>query len=485
MTFQYMRNQNKYPLIVVACLHLLSSCGDSAPASIDPTKSDSDQDGVMDYKDHCNGTHMSLVGWPVDSNGCPLPLDVEFVIDGSKSMKGYVSEKTEFLDYLLEVNSNLNNFSNSAEARITRSDSIWSDVDGTLVWGKNRNTDKIVAVGEVAYTMITEPRLQVNNGDLFLETLREKSFEGKESQLDDIFKQLAGGMTDQRLVVMLTDGILSHSSEDVKMDEEINLTKLSVLGGKIQSTFSDYFGVQRGYAMALLAGVSKFNGTYYNYKNDHFENCCQGNRPYYIFLMGQPSAIKFYLTQLNRQSDFIKEAYYFNMNFDSGEGFTTKESTQNCAFKKPSKKQTVMGIDCKHFEESTEKDSVLSISYHVDFSFLANGSAVNAEDVEVIFGDKKIRPSKVETGDASTVAFDVPTEMLRCGSSYHIKVQLNQPTGWLHSWHLSNDKIVDSIGSKTFGLKDLFEGISNGQPKANEGKVILGEGVLELQAINQ
>jgi len=227
---------------------------------------DTDKDGIPDDKDKCPAEYAKRPG------GCQPEQKinaVRFFIDRSGSMSGYYRGETEF------VNAN---------------DDLLAKVES------------IRTVKEI--WLVSDSAVKFNgNADAFRRNvLRTQPTGTKSSRMDDIFKTIAARTDTNDISVFISDGILSHSDQEIKRNKNINKEKAKALGTDIFIIFNK-LRKYKDFGASLYAFRSSFNGTYYSYRNDKIRLSGE-QRPYYIWVLGRSSLLNTFNKELSATSTF-------------------------------------------------------------------------------------------------------------------------------------------------------------------------------------
>jgi hypothetical protein len=142
--------------------------------------------------------------------------------------------------------------------------------------------------------------------DLITAILNNNVLLGGSSMLQDALRQIKDDLAPDQVDLLITDGIVSYPNEQVQRDREVNRTSIEALGAQVQLVFQDPDWAAKKKiqpAVAVLQYLSRFQGTYYTYRNDKLA-CCPAPRPYYIWIIGEARRVTALFAAIQRTSGF-------------------------------------------------------------------------------------------------------------------------------------------------------------------------------------
>ncbi|MEZ4907286.1 MAG: hypothetical protein R2771_06535 [Saprospiraceae bacterium] len=234
----------------------------------DPKESDIDGDGIVDTLDKCPDI-------PGDSinGGCPIIEQIDFIIETSGSMNGYVKGASTYRNIVTNLISKLES---TIDPNDTNNVKILTVCDNLKKYdgGKSRFNTKLSDV-------------------LF--------FNGKSSKLNNIFdistKDLKDTINHHKIVCLVSDCIMSYSDEEIINNPNINIDNASAgLKADIQTVFSNL--AHRNVSSAIYAYKSHFDGKYFDCKNKA-TSIQHDDRPFYIWLFGKENELEYLMENIN------------------------------------------------------------------------------------------------------------------------------------------------------------------------------------------
>lgn len=242
-------------LIAVAmiCIPLLNSC----------TGGGSDTDGTA-KTDTLSSTDTAKLApkAPVISDTSVQPEKCTIVFDASLSMKGYVDATVNgsFPGVIAE----LNNMGKQTDSYLF--DVKKTPIDNFLSKIQNKN---------IPWT---------NDSDLF-------------GMFKDIMTSAANDPGN--CYVLVTDGIISGSSAEIKADPTYNISKPEILQGRIDSIIN-HLPQDKPVALLVAKYMAPFNGTYFCYDNTK-KALKNEMRPFYVLAAGGADQINYVADQLSKR----------------------------------------------------------------------------------------------------------------------------------------------------------------------------------------
>lgn len=197
--------------------------------------------------------------------------NIQFYIETSGSMNGYLKGGTEFKTLVTDMIATLKGMEKSGDLTI------------------NTISEKIAPYPGDADKFIKDIALvQIANQ--------------KSSEMHKIFKMLSERLQDKDVILFTSDCILSFPDADIKRNPKVNIESApSTLKSFIKSTFQDY--QQKGIVVNVYGFSSAFNGTYYDYQNKK-TTLTNVQRPFYMWVIGKKDLVQKVCERLEAQPAF-------------------------------------------------------------------------------------------------------------------------------------------------------------------------------------
>lgn len=191
---------------------------------------------------------------------------INFFLETSASMGGYLSGGTAFKDIVSEFANKL------------------SQIEPVR---------KPLAI----YTISQEAQPYEGGVDRFVTSLATVPLaNARSSELHSIFKQVGEKARNGNVAILVSDCILSFPDEDIKKNPQINVTDASsVLKNEINRQFAMLS--KDTINATVYAYSSAFNGTYYDYQNKK-QKLTGEQRPFYIWIIGKQRVLNLFNQKL-------------------------------------------------------------------------------------------------------------------------------------------------------------------------------------------
>lgn len=386
--------------------------------------------------------------------------DVNFYMETSASMGGYLSGGTQFKNVITDLIATTQGMKKEGKLGI--------------------------------FTISTAITAYPGNSEQFIKDIATVPLANqKSSEMHKIFKLLSDNLQSSDVSIFTSDCILSFPPADVKKNPRINVDNAeSTLKSYIKTTFQGY--QQKGIVVNVFAFSSPFNGKYYDFKNTPI-TLNGKNRPYYIWVMGKKELVAQVCTQLKAQPGFKPEK---ELNF----GFASSPvsdymivpslaTRHNYKAFSPYKTISELDIDKGKKEEVYVALNVAALgSYVADPAYLKanlkieNDNKVAAEIVEVktkeaLFANVKNAKERELLGNDFTHVVKINISGI-VGEKGEIILHLPYKADtWYEDWTTMDDsKVASDVKPQTFAFKHLVNGIkeayqSNSSPYILEVKV--------------
>ncbi len=399
---------------------------------------DSDNDGVNDDKDKCSDTPF---GSEIDTNGCPVVYKlgkINFYLENSASMRGYLSKQTQFKDILSSFISDYNNINLKL---ISDSVKNYKDRDA-----------------------------------LFADIIQRNNItNGKSTQLDKIFENIANQTSNNDVSIFVSDCILSFTKAERKNNVDASKTEAYKLRDDIKSTFTKL--KDSGFVASVYAFNSIFYGNYFDYKDVPTDYTKSGiERPFYIWVIAKEKIMKEFNKDLNNNSHFKPiKSLFFGQNNETISKYLILPSLMRTGHIWEVNSD-LNGITNIALNESNAFSVALNLenlpTYAQDTTYLIQNLSVVSSDNWVI------QKSIFKSSNLNTETIQNPEEVSMINKSTHV-IRINfLPTAihktileikmpfkydnWyeLGNWSCEDDSRGHDFTNKTFMFHKLIEGVA-------------------------
>lgn len=294
------------------------------------------------------------------------------------------------------------------------------------------------------------------------------------SPLDRIIMTMVDSVTDNSVIGLITDGIVSGSNEEIisSTGRDFTIKNLPLIEQRIRGEISK--AAAKNVSMLLYRLETAYTGTYYDYKN-YKHNVTNVVRPYYIMLIGNVTNLKKVEAALANESKFTP-THKFSSHEVNAYNTITKgflATTTN-----------VDAIVIPNTGTIDFKNKVPSIPINLSLRVALNGvpSHYHNEDIirkhlEVFYIDKSsnievMKPEFIQGIDKDASGVNVYNIALQIDNNFIQTLQENTKLyvrlkGSVDRWDtlLSSDEDIQFgllPDSRTFALTTLMDGICNG-----------------------
>lgn len=379
---------------------------------------------------------------------------IQFYIETSASMGGYMNGKTKFKDIVLELVGNLQTTFQSIRF-------IPNTVMDTIRTYKDESS--------------------------YRDSLSKSKFrfEGN-SPLDKMFDVISTKGNIDDVCFLVTDAIMSGTNHQILIDREYNRTNNMLLKTDVQRIFSKLNEKFKGkYGVSVFAFKSNFNpggrNPYYTYTNRPVPNSFK-ERPFYLFVFGHSDLVKQVIEKMGKIESFKpqEELHFGSGNLVTNTGVVFKSYLSNtekgaCIIQSdesvkcditPSTSHPVkfaVGLNLENLPKYASEKSYLDSNVKVASS---NRIVIKHSDVKQILqslkqqlDQRKELPKILSNGCTHYVEVEVD-DMFAIQDTIHISL-LKKVNPWYEVWSTDNDQNIENdkkIQGQTFNFMYLING---------------------------
>lgn len=395
---------SKAKVLFLFATFIVCSCGS------DRSKKTSEND---EANEEVIATHDSL---PNHMGG---PVSAELLLDVSVSMKGYVN---------------------------TSNDPRFNGVISSYLF-LLKNTE--VALFD------TKKQHSISVDDFLKQLNNRKINWSKESDLFAMIKEMVECVDHNKkdLSILITDGIMSGSNEDVRNSPNgaYNIVSRDIMTNKIKHLLEE-----KDMAAIIVKYSSKFNGIYYCYDNTNV-NLEDKDRPYYSIICGKPEAIIYFNKELSEKRNLnlcsydnkivIGERLPFNMKISHSDGIKTNKSQEKLIVKKNARDGDVcLTADLRNLPSYMQNEEYMKQNIELFITYK------NRE--EKIFEKENYEVSVESNENNKRLVLSIKANPLR-GSTLRVRINYAYPV-WFENVSCDDDKNIlnnASLLHQTFNFK--------------------------------
>ncbi|WDF67684.1 hypothetical protein PQ465_15390 [Sphingobacterium oryzagri] len=293
------------------------------------------------------------------------------------------------------------------------------------------------------------------------------------SELNELFRLVLDSTAKNDISIFVSDCIYSLDKSSSTINALVfqqNLTKAVFLDKSKEFPVSAY----------LIQLFSSFTGTYYDHNNNKVK-LKNESRPYYIWILGEESLLKQFLSKIKpKQYRGFGNSYFMTANHVDHVAFELLASTNK------------LGRSRSHRQDKMTLEQVELVNNVFQFSFVANLSDYPDPDTfldkgayEITPGfelvsvrpiPEKNQPALVKGNDWTKISdkgyshiFTVKTVMKNFPNDFHLAF-VNKLPAWVSQYSTDDDSNMQNNKDKTFGLKYLVAGVQSAYETLHETK---------------
>lgn len=374
----------------------------------------------------------------------PTLSGINFVLETSASMGGYLKGQTEFKDIVADLVTKVNDI--KAVSLYTISTGKPQPISG----GVN------AFVGQMATTKLAT---------------------GKSSELHRIFQEVGQLTSGNKVAIFVSDCILSFPDADIKRDPEINrINASSTLKSNIYSQFREFS--KQDISATVYAYNSSFNGTYYTYQNQP-QKLTGEKRPFYVWVLGKQSLV----ADVNRQlTELLSEKPAQRIDFGTAKPLTKydllfslnkkgdwRASNNNVTDIKTGRNtppaEFAIGLDAAGLPAYAQTETYIRQNLNVS----ANNGTVKLANVQlktVVKTDKlSANEQKMLNQDTEVLTFRAE-KLFDDATTLHLTLPVRYDT-WYTDWSTMDDRTTAGRKGKTFAFNYLLTGVKEAYQSVN------------------
>ena len=381
---------------------------------------------------------------------------IQFYIETSGSMGGYMNGKTKFQDVTVELVTTLNTTFHSIRF-----------IPNTVVNTITSYHDEKIYMNDLA---------------------KSKFVIGGHSPLHKIFELITNNAGPGDVSFFVTDGIMSGSDDEIRGDSQFNLKQSMLLKGHVKIIFNALKEKYKGnYGVSVFAFKSNFipsaKYSYFTYENKPVRKIFE-ERPFYLFVFGQGDLVKQVIQQLKDVDSFkpIEESHFGYGTIITNTGVPFKSYLSH-AEKKTCKIESDGSIKC-NITPSASTPVKFAIGFNLDnlpkyaseISYLNNNIEVKGSN-RIVIKNSVVRQISQALKEQLHKRIELP-QVLSNGCTHYIEIivdgmfansdtihicLINKDNPWYNEWSTENDKNIENdklLQNKTFNFKYLINGIS-------------------------
>lgn len=366
---------------------------------------------------------------------------INFFLETSASMGGYLNGSTEFKNIVSEFANKL------------------SQIEPVR---------KEMAI----YTISKDAQLYPGDVDKFVTSLATVPLaNARSSELHSIFRQVGEKARNGNVALLVSDCILSFPDEDIKKNPQINATDASsVLKNEINRQFARLS--KDTINATVYAYSSAFNGTYYDYQNKK-QKLNGEQRPFYIWVIGKQRILNLFnqklqatlTTKPEKQLDFggsntvTDYNLFFTLNRKGDDWNADGHRITNLKSVRADRAaEFAIGVNLSGLPSYAQTEAYLTKNLIVSAGN-AGVKLVSIEPKDDVKGTEKLKTNESRMLSESThiLTFNV-TQLFERETPVTIKLPVRYDT-WYLSQSTMDDRTTAGREGKTFALEHLMNGV--------------------------
>lgn len=285
------------------------------------------------------------------------------------------------------------------------------------------------------------------------------NFSGGDSDFSTMFDRIISRddlCNSNGVSLLFTDGIISASSADTKKNSEYIHQSI----GYLKNAISDTLRKREGISVAILMLNSKYNGTYWDYRNIQVPNLTVEDRPFYIIAIGKPACIRYFMKNNSINATLAEAFGIYDAKKDNEKGtlfVPTRYTDWNG--NKFIGQELALNLQLPEYIAELGKEYILK-NMVVEY----NGKNIT----DILLKDTTNNTIKIN-GKSFTInnwkTMDPKMPLIKAGeNTLKIVIKKAKNTSWESYFSMDDKEIKTTLfeKGKTFALQYLIEGIKNG-----------------------
>ncbi|MHA7056772.1 hypothetical protein ACWGOQ_0006100 [Aquimarina sp. M1] len=401
------------------------------------------------------------------SKGCSPLIQYEFS-PYQKTTKG--KRTVERVDFFMETSASMKGYVNSQ----TAGNYPLKEVVPFLITDLN----KMYSDSLQLYTVTNRPNRYKGSIQKFENQLGSGTIlGGRSSKLQHVFSHVIDAVTENSVSILVSDCIPDLGSDDTKANSS-----------KITTKIYQHLIKKENIGVAVFQYLSDFNGTYYydrlntgsrNQRNRPYYDTVLKNRPFYIWIFGNKQAVKELVTK--DIFDNYHQSHFYNIPMqdityellDAPKKGKISINTENnvVRIKEVTEKRPVqftIGINLHHQATGIRKQFMNPNNYTIEPEYLKETTSIKVIDKSML---SKKGVSKNTIQEKKLTHFLQPTfhDLDRITEKISITLY-NKTPQWIQQTNLADDLEItaDSLAYKTFAFKTITKAFERAFKSKND-----------------
>jgi hypothetical protein len=399
---------------------------------------------------------------PPEPNPVKVKIDnINVYLENSDSMNGYVTGTAEFESDLLIL---LNNVKNSEEKNFDTTN--WKNISLNYI------NSEIVPIDSIKYdSSINDQGIKEFLSNLDVREFR-KSKKGKQDRtISDISNilEIVTKKTDSNTVSILVSDFIFSPGKGI--DPREYLIRQEAL---IKDIFERKIKEIKDLSVLIIHNEATFNGTYFTKTNAKIKLSTDAarevKRPYYIWVIGTSNNVESFMKSSQFQSI---RGYKNNALFESFGSMKPTYSIQMMKGKTTQDKNELVKMKDKHSITEAIVNSKSEFMFNLNINY---GNHASELERTISENGKRIKldSAKIPAGKTNdTILVEYDNTKIEEGKDWNSELTIvitKALDNWISEVHTDDDEDMEnnqSLHRKTFGLKNLIQGVRSAFYKTN------------------
>jgi hypothetical protein len=398
---------------------------------------------------------------PVISNIVKVKIDnIDIYLENSDSMNGYVTGTAEFESDLLVL---LNNVKNSEEKNSDTTN--WKNISLNYI------NSEIVPIDTIQKDSNNDQGIKEFLSNLDVKEFR-KSKKGKQdrtiSDISNILEIVTNKTNRNTVSILVSDFIFSPGKG---IDPREYLIRQEAL---IKDIFERKIKDIKDLSVLIIHNEATFNGTYFTKTNAKIklptDAAREVKRPYYIWVIGTSNNVESFM----KSSQFKSIRGYKNNALFESFSIKPKYSIQMIKGKTTSDKNELAEMKDKHSITEAIVNSKSEFMFNLNINYGNHASDIERTISENGKNLKFVNPALIPSGkNNDTIIVEYESNKTEKGKDWNSELTIvitKALDKWISEVHTDDDDDMEnnlSLHRKTFGLKNLIQGVRSAFYKTN------------------